>query len=150
MATLYRLDNSYHGISNYISPWQQLPWQLYLTLTTEVLTSFILFSMILKSRSIPILTPTQGTDRPLGANMPTRLSYRPPPATEPTLSCGLSDERGEGCEGTKNSYKGVCSHRIFKIILTKPSKSFHGYLITTQQHRTLDMRKVIITNKSKW
>lgn len=44
--------------------------------------------MILYTRSIPTETPTQGTWFLLwpaaSLNMPTRLSYRPPPAIEPT------------------------------------------------------------------
>uniref|UniRef100_A0A182VL07 Uncharacterized protein n=1 Tax=Anopheles merus TaxID=30066 RepID=A0A182VL07_ANOME len=37
------------------------------------------------SRSTPIDTPTHGTCLRFGLNMPTRLSYRPPPATDPTV-----------------------------------------------------------------
>ena len=54
--------------------------------------------MMLYTRSTPTLTPTHGTGSffPCPAaseNMPTRLSYRPPPAIEPTptvLSSGPS------------------------------------------------------------
>jgi hypothetical protein len=48
-------------------------------------TSFLSFSccsMIAKTLSIPRLTPTAGICFPL--NIPTRLSYRPPAAMEPT------------------------------------------------------------------
>lgn len=36
-------------------------------------------------RSIPMLIPTHGTFLCLESNIPTRLSYRPPPAMLPTL-----------------------------------------------------------------
>ena len=44
----------------------------------------MLASMMEKSLSIPMETPTQGTSLFLGSNMPTSLSYLPPPATLPT------------------------------------------------------------------
>lgn len=49
-------------------------------------------SMIAKILSIPILTPTHATSRPVGSNMPTSLSYRPPPATDPTPPDIISSE----------------------------------------------------------
>ena len=67
---------------------------LVLTCIELVLHSCNFFSIMEKSLSIPILTPTHGILRPLGANIPTSSSYLPPPATDPTLS-PLASRGGE-------------------------------------------------------
>jgi len=38
---------------------------------------------------MPMETPTQGTGFALGSKRATKLSYRPPPAIEPTPSSGF-------------------------------------------------------------
>ena len=43
-----------------------------------------LASKIENTLSTPMLTPTHGTLRPFASNIPTKSSYRPPPATLPT------------------------------------------------------------------
>lgn len=47
------------------------------------LSSWSRFSMIVRTRSMPMETPTQGVC-PEAENMPTKLSYRPPAAIDPT------------------------------------------------------------------
>jgi hypothetical protein len=44
-------------------------------------------SLIAKSRSTPMLTPTHGTRRRFGSSFSINSSYRPPPATLPTAVC---------------------------------------------------------------
>lgn len=51
-------------------------------------------SIMEKIRSMPMLIPTQGTLRSLASNIPTRLSYRPPPAMLPTETASPSEPLG--------------------------------------------------------
>jgi len=50
------------------------------------LASSTFFSMMVKTRSMPMLTPTHGVCAPEGENMPTKLSYLPPAAMDPTCA----------------------------------------------------------------
>ena len=85
-------------------------------------------SIIEKTLSTPILNPTHGTCisnllyiiclytfLPLGSNIPTRPSYRPPPATEPTdgISTLLLEE---GQLSVPNIYKIEMNRAIHKLL----------------------------------
>lgn len=67
--------------------------------------------MILYTLSTPILTPTHGTKSRLppaaSENIPTRLSYRPPPAIEPTPIVDSSGPSSEAVVAVGLGFRGL-------------------------------------------
>jgi hypothetical protein len=62
--------------------------KIWVSVDLTVKSPFAFSSRIENTLSIPIDTPTAGIYLP--ENMPTRPSYLPPPAIEPTLSVSVS------------------------------------------------------------